>query len=346
LAGAAFPGTVNPEKLKVLASRIFVRAGMAEEHAALVAEVLVWADLRGMASHGVMRVPRYVELIRSGDMNARPHMKLVGETAATAHLDADRAAGPVAMTRAAALAIEKARQAGIGLALARSTTHTAALGYYTQLGARAGMATIALAASGPNMAYHGARAAGVSTAPLSIAVPGGHEPLALDMGSGVVSLGKLMQARRTGEALAPGLALDAQGSPTTDARRASIPLPLGGAKGSGLALMLECLASLVSGNPILAEALEGTPAGRRHTQNGLVIAIDIERFLPLDSFTREIERLKQDLKALPPQPGAEILMPGERGSRNAAARQNDVPIAPALLEELRAVGRSLGVASD
>ena len=330
---------MNPGELKSLARSIFAGAGMADEHAALVADVLVWADLRGMGSHGVLRVPRYVELIRRGDMNARPRMKLAAETVATAHLDADRAAGPVAMMRGTELAIDKARQAGIGLALVRSTTHTAALGYYTQHGARAGMAMIALAASGPNMAYHGARTAGVSTAPLSIAVPGGSEPLALDMGSGVVSLGKLMQARRTGEALAPGLALDAQGSPTTDPREAAIPLPLGGAKGSGLALMLECLASLLSGNPILAEALEGTPAGRRHTQNGLVIAIDVARFVPPEIFSGEVERLKRDLKALPPQAGAEILMPGERGGRNAAARRDDVPLSAALLEELHALAR-------
>lgn len=337
---------MNAGKLRDLAKSIFAGAGMADEHAALVADALVWADLRGMGSHGVMRVPRYVELIRRGDMNARPRMKLLSETAAAAHLDADRAAGPVAMTRGAELAIDKARQSAIGLALVRATTHTAALGYYTQSGARAGMAMIALAASGPNMAYHGARAAGVSTAPLSIAVPGEAGPLALDMGSGMVSLGKLMQARRSGEALAPGLALDAQGWPTTDPRRAAIPLPLGGAKGSGLALMIECLASLLSGHPILAEALEGTPAGRRHTQNGLVIAIDVARFVALEVFSAEVARLKRDLKALPPQAGAEVLVPGERGSRNAASRQDDVPVPAPVLVELRALAVSLGVKTD
>lgn len=334
---------MNSQRLRILARNLFVRAGMADEQASLVADVLVWADLRGMASHGVMRVPRYVELIRKGDMNARPRMRLAGETAATALLDADRAAGPVAMTRGAELAMEKARDAGIGLAVVRSTTHTAALGYYTQRGARAGMAMIAVAASGPNMAYHGARAAGVSTAPLSIAVPGEDEPLALDMGSGVVSLGKLMQARRTGEPLAAGLALDAEGAPTSDARKAAIPLPLGGAKGSGLALMIECLASLLSGNPILAEALEGTSAGRRHTQNGLVIAIDVARFVPLDQFRNEAKRLIRALKKLPAQPGAEILMPGERGSRNAAQRRDELVISPQILEELHALAQSLGV---
>jgi ureidoglycolate dehydrogenase (NAD+) len=258
-------------------------------------------------------------------------------------LDADRAAGPVAMMRASELAIGKARSAGLGLALVRSTTHTAALGYYTQRGAREGMAMIAVSASVPNMAYHGARAAGVSTAPLSIAVPGDAEPLALDMGSGVVSIGKLMQARRAGEALAPGLALDQEGNPTTDPHKAATPLPLGGAKGSGLALMIECLASLLSGNPILAEALEGTPAGTRHTQNALVIAIDVARFVALEMFRNEIRRLVRRLKALPAEAGAEILMPGERGSRNAAKRATDVPVAPAVLEELRSLARSLGV---
>lgn len=334
---------MTPQQLTVLAKEIFVRAGMASEQASLVADVLVWADLRGMGSHGVMRVPRYVELMRRGDLNVRPQMRITEETPAAVKLDADRAAGPVAMARGAELAIAKARSAAIGLAIVRSTTHTAALGYYTQRGAREGMAMIAISASGPNMAYHGARAAGVSTAPLSIAVPGEDEPLALDMGSGVVSLGKLMQARRAGEALAPGLALDREGAPTTDPRAAAIPLPLGGAKGSGLAFMIECLASLLAGNPILAEALEGTPGGARHTQNGLIIAIDVARFVPLNDFTEEIERLKRLIKALPAQPGAEILMPGERGGRNAVKRASDIPVAPAVLEELRSLARSLGV---
>jgi len=205
------------------------------------------------------------------------------------------------------------------------------------------MAMIAVSASVPNMAYHGARAAGVSTAPLSIAVPGDDEPLALDMGSGVISIGKLAQARRSGERLADGLALNGKGEPTTDPRAASIPLPLGGPKGSGLALLIECLTSLLAGNPILAEALEGTAKGRRHYQNALVIAIDVARFLPLGDFRREVKRLARAIKALPPEPGAEILLPGERGRRNAAQRQSDVPLPASVLEELRALAASLGV---
>ena len=326
---------MTPEALRSLVHGAFSAAGMSDADAERVADVLVWAELRGMGSHGVMRVPRYIELVRKGDLNVRPAMTVSNETAACLLLDADRAAGPVAMVRAMRAAIDKARAAGIGLALVRKTTHTAALGYYTQLAAREGFAAIAFAASGPNMAYHGARAAGVSTAPLSIAVPGEDEPVALDMGSGVVSIGRLLQARRSGERLTEGSALDRNGEATVDGRAAAIPLPLGGPKGSGLALLFECIASLLTANPILAEALEGTPAGERHQQNGAAIAIDIARFIPVEKFSAEVSRLARDLKALPAQPGAEILMPGERGHRSARRGELDIPAA--LVNEIRSL---------
>ena len=333
---------MTPERLRALVGEIFVRVGMVEANARTVADVLVWAELRGMGSHGVVRVPRYVEWMRRGDLNGRPHIKNT-ESGATIIVDADRAAGPVAMVRAAELAVAKARDTGIALAVVRSTTHTGAIGYYTQLGARSGMATIAITASVPNMAYHGARAAGVSTAPLSIAVPGDDEPLALDMGSGMISVGKLAQARRSGEQLPDGAALDQLGAPTTDPRAAAIPLPLGGPKGSGLALLIECLSSLLAGNPILAEALEGTPKGKRHYQNALVIAIDVARFLPLPEFKQQVKRLIRAIKALPPQAGAEILVPGERGQRNALKNTLDLSLPAPVLEELRTLAASLGV---
>ena len=332
---------MKPERLRALVGNIFARAGMAEDNARTVAQVLVWAELRGMGSHGVMRVPRYVEWLRRGDLNGQPRIS-TRESGATITIDADRAAGPVAMVQAAELAVAKARETGIALVLVRSTTHTGAIGYYTQLGAKSGMATIAITASVPNMAYHGAKAAGVSTAPLSIAVPGEDEPLALDMGSGVVSVGKLAQARRSGERLPQASALDAKGEPTTDPRAASIPLPLGGPKGSGLALLIECLSSLLAGNPILAEALEGTAKGKRHYQNALIIAIDVARFLPLAEFKQQVARLVRAIKALPPQSGTEILLPGERGARSARSTA-DIRLPGSVLEELRTLATSLGV---
>jgi LDH2 family malate/lactate/ureidoglycolate dehydrogenase len=241
---------------------------------------------------------------------------------------------------------DKARQAGIGLALVRATTHTAALGYYTLKAARDGVAAIAASASIPNMAYHGARAAGVSTSPVSIAVPGGERgPIVLDLGSGIVSIGALAQARRQGKPVPEGWALDAAGNPTTDPQLAEIPLPMAGHKGSGLALMVECLASLVVANPILADTVGRPARGRRHRQNAFAIAIDVARFGDPAAFARETDRLIAVLKALPRDPGAaEILIPGERGARTHAKRCRDgIPLPRRLADELAGLAEKLGI---
>lgn len=337
---------IDAHALRRFTSDVFARAGMSQDDAARVADALVWANLRGMDSHGVSRVPGYVEWMRRGDINATPRMTIGTESAAVMVLHADRAAGPVAMTAAMGHALRKARDAGAGLVLVRATTHTAALGYYTLIAAREGMAGLAFASSTPLMAYHGARAAGVSTTPISIALPGDeHGPLLLDMSSSGIAMGKLVQARRTGEPLPEGAALDAEGNVTRDATKAVTPLPLGGPKGSGLAVMVECLTSLVLSNPIAAEVLEGTAEGKRHRQNCLAIAIDIARFGDPHAFRREAQRLIRILKALPRAAGVdEILMPGERGRRTLERRTREgIPLPPSVAAELSQVADTLGV---
>lgn len=335
---------VGADALRRFVQNIFTRAGMSEGHAATVADALVWADLRGVDTHGVTRVPRYVEWIAAGVVNPRPEIKVTIDTPASVLIDADRAAGPIAMTAAMEAAARKARQAGVGLALVRATTHTAALGYYTQAAARDGMAAVALAGSIPIMAYHGALGAGVSTSPISIAVPGGASgPIVLDMATGIVSLGGLVQARRSGKPIPEGWALAADGTPTTDPRRAEIPLPMGGPKGSGLALMIELLTSVLVSNPILAGTV-GKPGRARHRQNGLALAIDVSRYGDPAAFGREAERLVAAVKALPAAPGVEILMPGERGARAFERQSRDgIPLAAASRDELNAVAERLGV---
>jgi ureidoglycolate dehydrogenase (NAD+) len=337
---------VAADTLRRFTTGVFAAAGMPEADAARVADALVWANLRGVDSHGVSRVAGYVEWIRRGDINAKPQLTVATETAAVVVLDADRAAGPVAMTSAMEHAVRKARDAGAGLVLVRATTHTAALGYYTLIAAREGMAGLAFAASTPLMAYHGGRAPAVSTTPISIALPGGEgEPLLLDMSTSLIAMGKLNQARRTGEPLPEGAALDADGRPTTDARRAVTPLPMGGPKGSGLAVMIECLTSLVLGNPIAADVLEGTERGQRHRQNCLALALDVARFGDAAAFQREARRLVRVLKALPRAAGIdEILMPGERGGRTFARRTREgIPLPPVVAGELAKVADHLGV---
>ncbi len=342
---AETPVVAAPE-LQGFAAAIFRGTGMSEEHATQVAHVLVWSNLRGNDGHGVQRIPRYIEIIDEGGLNPKPVLSLRLDAPAAVMIDADRAAGPIAMTFAADQAMAKAASAGIGLALVRRTTHTAAIGFYTRRVAERGMAAIAATASIPNMPYHGSSKASVSTSPLSFAVPGGQKPIVLDMATSVVSLGRLAQMRRAGRTLEPGWALDSDGGATTDAAKAELPLPLGGAKGAGLSLMAECIASILTGNAILAPALSEGGAAALHRQNSLIIAIDIARFADPAAFRAGVARLADVLRALPRQAGFdEILMPGERGDRTYEARlARGIPIPPSVWDDLAHVAGRFGVA--
>jgi ureidoglycolate dehydrogenase (NAD+) len=337
---------VAANALRDFAREAFMRADMPPDHAETVADILVWANLRGVDGHGVLRLPRYLHLIGLGLMNPRPEIREIRETAASVVIEADRAPGPVALGIGMARAIDKARITGIGLGLVRNTTHGGAVGYYVQQAVRDNMAGIVATTSLPNMAYHGARAPGVATSPLAIGVPGGnHAPLVLDMATAIASFGKLAQARHAGTSLPEGWALTGDGEPTTNPARAAIPMPLGGPKGAGLALMFECITSLLVGNPLIEAELNGAEGERRHNQNGFLLAIDIAAFIDVESYGASVDRMVELIKALPKAPETdEILVPGERGDRVLEERSRDgIPLAPGTWRALGEAAESLGV---
>lgn len=336
------------EQLQGIARALLEAGGLRADHAAVVAEVLVWADLRGVPSHGVSRLPRYVEMMRMGEMNPAACMSETGEEKVFSILDADRAPGPAAMAQAMDGAVERARRGGIGMVLVRGTTHTGALGFYTRRAAESGMIAIMAAASGPNMAYHGSRAAGVSTSPLSIAAPSGDgHPVVFDMSSGAISLGKLKQLARSQPTLPEGLALDREGNPTTDSARAAIPMPMGQAKGSGLSLMIEIVTSILARNPILTASLENEPGGKAHRQNALALAIDVSQFCDPEYFNAEVQRLKRVIKSLPPAGDTDVLLPGERGDAVCAQRlKTGVPVSAKVIGDLKALAAQYDVTID
>ncbi len=337
---------VGAAALQAFTAEVFTRAGLPPADAAVEAEVLVWANLRGVDSHGVLRIPWYVELMDRGDINPRPKVRVRGETAATLVLDADHGFGPVVTVPAMRQAMAKARAAGIGWTLIRNTTHQGAMGYYALMAAREGQAGLAIVCSPPNMAPHGARAAGVHNSPIAIAVPAGRRrPLLLDMATSVAAGGKLRLAVDKGVPLPPGWALDEAGAPTTDARAAKILVPVGGPKGSGLAVMFETLTSLMAGNPLLEPALFGEPGAARHRQNSVVAAVDIGTFTDLAAYRAHVDRLVEGLKRLPTAEGVdEVLVPGEPEDRCAEARGRDgIPLPAGTVANLRAVAARFGV---
>ena len=338
---------VGAYDLHALVSGIFAARGVREPDAATVADALVWANLRGIDSHGVSRVPRYLELFDRGESVPDAVPTVERPRAAVAIVDAHAAPGPVAMNRAVAEAVWAARECGIGWASVRGTVHTGAIGYYTSRAALDGMAAVGVVAGVPNMAYAGARGAAVATSPLSVAVPADrHEVVLLDMATAVMALGRIAQLKAAGATLPPGVAVTAAGEPTTDPALAAVPVPVGGPKGSGMSLVFEMLASGLVANPIVPGYHAGTEEGRRHRQNGFILAIDVSAFLPLDEFTATVDETVDAIKSLPLAEGCdEVLAPGERGHRcELGRRQAGIPLGPKIWRELTGLADGLGVA--
>jgi LDH2 family malate/lactate/ureidoglycolate dehydrogenase len=337
---------VDHRELTRFVEAVLATRGMSADDAKILADALVWADLRDVGSHGVFRLPRYLAFMDRGDMDPKAKLETRLKLPAALVLEAHKAVGAVAMMHATRMACEHARGAGVCYAIVSHTTHTGAIGYFANWAAEQGFAAIVASAGSPNMAYHGARVPSLSTSPVAIAVPGGkHGTLALDMSTAILGIGRLAQAKERGETLPEDVALDDAGNPTTDAARASLPLPLGGAKGSGLALMLECLAGLMAGTPILAGMI--APGARiRHAHNAIIIVADVAQFRPLAEFEADAEVLAAAVKSLPRRSGVdELLLPGERGRRaHARSLARGVAISAGTWADLEKVAGKTGVA--
>ena len=329
---------VGHEALGRFIRDVLAVAGARAEDAAIVAEGLVWANLRGVDGHGVSRLLSYLKMIARGDINVMAKPQLTHDRAATFVLDGSFGFGPPAMMQAITIATGRARNAGVCFGLVRETTHTGAIGRYAQWMAQRGCAALIMVAGPMFVAYHGARVASVGTSPIAIAVPRGDDPIVLDMATSAISNGTIMQARATGAQLPPGAVLTAQGEPTTDPVQAEILLPLGGPKGSGLGLMFEMLASVLAAAPIQARAL-GPEKRKRLTQNIAILAIDVDTFRPLADFAQDADALAAILRDLPRRAGFnEILLPGERAGRSETSRrQSGIPLPAKLWGELEAV---------
>ena len=315
--------------------------GARPEDAAIVADGLVWANLRGIDGHGVSRLPLYLRMIDRGQIDVAAKPKLAQGGAATFVLDGARGFGPVAMMQAIALGAERAAKTSVCFGLVRDTTDTGAIGRYVQWMAERGCAATIMGAGPAFVAYHGARVASLGTSPLAIAVPSGDGAIVLDMATSAISNGTILQARATGAALPPNSALTREGAPTTDPNHAEILLPLGGAKGSGLGFMFEMLASVLAAAPIQAPAL-GPERRSSLSQNIAVLAVDVAAFRPVADFASDADALSGVIKSLPRQAGVdEIRLPGERAARTEAVRRKSgIPIPRKLWEEVRAMAEA------
>ena len=332
---------VQRQPLWEFAREVFVRMGMPPKDATIETDVLVWANLHGVDSHGVHLMATYADWADKGFINFHPDIQVLRETAATVFIEADRSLGPVVTTFAMEQVMNKAREAGVGWGLIRNTIHQGAMGYYVEMALEKDMAGLAWVCNPPNMAPPGARAPGVHNSPIAIGVPGEQHPsLILDMATSVVAGGKVQVAIDKKVSIPEGWGLDQEGNPTTDPREANTLLPAAGYKGYGLALMFECLASVMAGNPWL-------PRDRAFDaiQNSVVMAIDIGAFTDVAGYKANIDELVAALKALPRAAGCdEILVPGDPEKQTREERtRHGIPLPPGTVEKLQGLAQRFEV---
>jgi LDH2 family malate/lactate/ureidoglycolate dehydrogenase len=326
---------------------IFTAVGATAPEADAMAEVLVEADLRGHGSHGLVRVPLSVNLLRDGRCQAGARPRVVQERAAAALMDGDRAVGPYAAICATREAMARARQHGAAAVGLNNCGHIALAGYYAELAAREDLIGVLFGKSEASVHPHGGMDPVIGTNPIAIAIPTDGDPVLLDMATSATSRGKLAEAAAAGRPLPLGWALDASGAPTTDPKAAGEGAlsAVGGAKGYGLSLAVE----------LLGGVLTGAGAGTMHDASGwrklwgtLFLVLDPAVFTDVAAFKTAVSAYLAEIKASRLAPGfAEILIPGERSYRTRReSLAHGVRVADNVWQNVARLARDLGVDPD
>ncbi len=306
--------TVTSEELLNLAQTIFVAKGVPELEADLVADALVEANLRGHDSHGVIRIPKWANGLEAGAISPIAKVETIRETDASALLDGGRALGPVVAIKASEMAILKARSVGIAIVVLRKASHIGMLGYYTEYMAKRGVIGLCMTNTESGMAPFGTSDKILGTNPLSIGVPTREFPMILDMSTSVVARGKIVVAMENGEKIPLGWALNKDGDPTTDPKEAldGVLLPLGGMKGSGLAIMVDILTGALAGQAVGKDVRGTFDMQHAGTKGDTFVAIDPSFFTDTQKFLDTVENLKKQIKGATKAKGVDrVLLPGE-----------------------------------
>lgn len=328
------------------------KAALPPADAAKVAELMSEADLTGADAHGIFRLPQYVKRLRAGGFNPRPNIQVERTAPATALVDGDNGMGHLVMARAAATAIELAREAGIGWVGARRSNHAGAAGVYAAMPLAHDMVGIyGVVASANHMGIWGGVETLIGTNPVAFAIPAGEEaPIVLDVATSVVSYGTIKSHRLQGKPLPDGWMVNKKdGSPLTDPAKSGegLLLPIGGYKGSGLALVIGLLSGPLNGAAFGRDVFDFNFNDTDACNTGhFIIALDVARFTPLATFKAEMDRHLRDLRNSKPLPGFDdgVRLPGEqRRTRRADRLANGVPMPRELIEQLDAFAGEMGI---
>ncbi len=347
---------IQAECLKDFAAQIFGRLGVPWADAQVTAEVLVAADLRGIESHGVQRLGRYVGHLKKGLIQPVAEVRMVQDRTGTLLLDGGNGLGQVVGSRAMELCIEKAEETGAAFVAVRNSNHYGIAGYYAMLALRHDMIGLSFTNARPLVAPTYGREPIIGTNPISIAVPAGRErPFVLDMATSVVPSGKIEMAARKGKRIPLGWAVDNEGLPTQDPEAAfsgGSLLPLGGSaefagyKGYGLSVMVDILCGVLSG-AAFGRGVEAPVDGREGPSRvgHFFAALQVEAFRPLEEFKRDMDRMIWVLRSSGKAQGeTRIFIHGEKEFEAEEARRRlGIPLHQSVYTSLREIGEGVGI---
>ena len=315
---------ISADELTAWTAELLAAARFPRLTAQLVAESLVAANLRSVDSHGVQLLPYYVEQVERGDMDPAAQGHVLTESGACLLYDGANGPGQQVSSVCCEHAARLAHKHGIALVTARDSNHFGAAAYWAQKISAAGLVGIVMCNASPIVAPWQAKEPRLGTNPICMSVPG---PWLLDMATTTVANNRIFKALANGEETIPaGWAMDAQGVPTTDTDAAArgLPMPLGGYKGSGLAMLVEILCAGLSGGAMSVEVGGIRIRGKPTRISQMFMAIDVSRFMPLDEFTRRIEWLVNTVKSAVPAKGFEdVMVAGDPEWRAEAERRKN-----------------------
>jgi LDH2 family malate/lactate/ureidoglycolate dehydrogenase len=346
--------TLDADTAATFAAGPLQAAGVPEDDARLVAECLVRADLRGVDTHGIVRVPAYLNRISQGLVDPAPDLAFEQVAPAAARLDGRNGLGFVVATRAVEHAISLAKTSGLGVVGVRNSTHYGMAATYLLQAIEAGYGAMVFTNASPAMPPWGGRSEMFGTSPFAVGIPApGAIPFVLDMAPTVVARGKIRKAAREGRAIPEDWALDKDGKPSTDPDAVldgGTLLPIGGPKGAGLSMLLDILCGVLTGAQFGGEVGDqykrfDRPQGAGH----FILVFRPDLFMPADDVADRMAELARRVKGAPRATGVdEIFLPGEIEARREAERRlsgipyRAVDLAP-LAEAARAAGLSVPV---
>lgn len=336
--------------LKDFGTQVMVKAGLEQDEAELFMESLLYADGRGVGSHGISRLINYSKRVKTGVITAGANIKVITEAPASLVINGNNAIGAKIGRQTIDLCMEKAKTSGCCVATVRNANHFGVASFYSQYAAQKGMIAMVFSNSEAAVAPIGGAKAMLGTNPLGIAVPAQrNDPFDLDMATSVVARGKVVLAQKEGKSIPKDWAVDKNGAPTTDPAAVldgGCMLPFGGPKGYAISLFIDLMCSCLGGaDNCRTTSHFWTDYDRPQNIGYFMLVIDPQKFMPSAQFMDRVDDMLEEFKACPTAPGVErVYIPGEiEANKLRTSAELGIELSDAVAEELRRVGEEYGV---